>query len=366
MFQFSALLCSWRPNMNQVSGIRIKRAPFSAISFTVNFTGIIGNAAVLHIFRRKYDRDSNYRLFVLLLASFDLGMSIAHVIKEQFRLGRIYNAGVSILCPITPSAWARYSWCYLSQLSVTRKSARHSKRQSSVICAVSILAAATLNIPIPFIFGPRDLIIEDNNVSRCCILNEFHKTFLPLIHFSVLNVIVLAVVVVITIIQFKIRAVLVRQSAMKQKRMNLHQIIKTSHKTKDNNIQDKQDKHMENDEAFRLNTIASSCLASKFSQARSDTSRSKMHNEERKAAKIAITFSIITALLIICFQTLFAYQVVLATLQFIYSEDQISWHRDLFNVYIPDIVTLNGAINPFVYYFTDTKFKQEVKGLFRR
>lgn len=52
-------------------------------------------------FRRKYDRDSNYRLFVLLLASFDIGMSIAHIIKEQFRLRCIFNAGVSVLCPIT-------------------------------------------------------------------------------------------------------------------------------------------------------------------------------------------------------------------------------------------------------------------------
>lgn len=86
--------------------------------------------------------------------------------------------------------------------------------------------------------------------------------------------------------------------------------------------------------------------------------------QKRKAVKITVTFSIITALMIICFQTLFAYQVVLATLRFFYSEDQISWNRDLFNVYFNDIVTLNGAINPFVYYFTDTKFKQEVKGLF--
>lgn len=52
-------------------------------------------------FRRKYDRDSNYRLFVMLLASFDMGMSIAHVIKEQFRLRSIYDAGDSIFCPIT-------------------------------------------------------------------------------------------------------------------------------------------------------------------------------------------------------------------------------------------------------------------------
>lgn len=146
--------------------------------------------------------------------------------------------------------------------------------------------------------------------------------------------------------------------------MNLHQIINTSHTTVDNHIQDKQDKAMENEDAFRLNTIASPCSENKFNQERSDSSRPKMHDEERKAAKIAVTFSIITALLIICFQTVFAYQVVLATLRCFYSEYKISWNRDLFNVYFNDIVTLNGAINPFVYYFTDTKFKQEIKGLF--
>lgn len=366
-------MCSWRPSMDQVSRIRIKRAPFSAISFTVNFTGIIGNAAVLHIFRRKYDRNSNYRLFVLLLTLFDMGMAIAHIIKEQFRLRRIFNAGVSILCPITNYVGQSIGIGTIFMvlfITVERYKKictpfkpQFTKRQSSVICPVAILAGAILNIPIPFIFGQRDLIIEDINASRCCILNEFDKTFLPLIHFVILNVIVLAVVVGITSIQFKIRAVLVRQSAVKQKWMNLYQIINSSNATKDNDIQDKQDKHMENDEAFQLNTIASSCSASEFSQARSNTPRSKMHNEERKAAKIAIIFSIISALLIVCFQTLFAYQVVLATLRFFYSEDQISWNRDLFNVYFNDIVTLNGAINPFVYYFTDTKFKQEVKGL---
>lgn len=190
------------------------------------------------------------------------------------------------------------------------------KKQSSVFCAVVILVGAVLNIPIPFMFGPRKLIIKDVNASRCCIVNEFDKTFLSLIHFGILNVIVLAVVVVITFIQFKIRAVLVRQSAMKQKRMNLHQIINTSHTTIDNNIQDKQDKAMENEDAFRLNTIASPSSENKYNQERSDSSRPKMHDEVRKAAKIAVTFSIITALLIICFQTLFAYQVVLATLRF--------------------------------------------------
>lgn len=360
--------------MDQLSRIRIKRAPFSAISFAVNITGIIGNAALLHIFRRKYDRDSNYRLFVLLLASFDMGMSIAHVIKEQFRLRSIYDAGDSIFCPITNYvghsigigtifmvlfiAIERY------KKICTPFKPQFTKKQSSVICAAVILVGAVLNIPIPYMFGPRKLIIEDVNASRCCIVNEFDKTFLPLIHFGILNVIVLAVVVVITFIQFKIRAVLVRKSAMKQKRKNLHQIINTSHTIIDKNIQDKQDKAMENEHAFRLNTIASPCSGNNFNQERSDSSRPKMHDEERKAAKIAVTFSIITALLMICFQTLFAYQVVLATLRFFYSEDQISWNRDLFNVYFNDIVTLNGAINPFVYYFTDTKFKQEVKGLF--
>lgn len=312
--------------MDQLSRIRIKRAPFSAISFTVNITGIIGNAAVLHIFRKKYDRDSNYRLFVLLLASFDICMSIAHVIKEQFRLRSIYDAGDSIFCPITNyvghsiGIGTIFMVLFIAiercKKICTPFKPQFTKKQSSVFCAVVILVGAVLNIPIPFMFGPRKLITKDVNASRCCIVNEFDKTFLSLIHFGILNVIVLAVVVVITFIQFKIRAVLVRQSAMKQKRMNLHQIINTSHTTIDNNIQDKQDKAMENEDAFRLNTIASPSSENKYNIERSDSSRPKMHDEERKAAKIAVTFSIITALLIICFQTLFAYQVVLATLRF--------------------------------------------------
>lgn len=290
--------------MDQLSRIRIKRAPFSAISFTVNITGIIGNAALLHIFRRKYDRDSNYRLFVLLLASFDMGMSIAHVIKEQFRLRSIYDAGDSIFCPITNYVGHSIGigTIFMKKMCTPFKP-QFTKKQSSVICAAVILVGAVLNIPIPFMFGPRKLIIEDVNASRCCIVNEFDKTFLPLIHFGILNVIVLAVVVVIIFIQFKIRAVLVRKSAMEQKRQNLHQIINTSHTIIDKNIQDKQDKAMENEDAFRLNTIASPCSGNKFNQERSDSSRPKMHDEERKAAKIAVTFSIITALLIICFQT---------------------------------------------------------------
>lgn len=220
--------------MDQLSRIRIKRAPFSAISFTVNITGIIGNAAVLHIFRRKCNRDSNYRLFVLLLASFDMGMSIAHVIKEQFRLRYIFDAGDSIFCPITNYVghsigigtifMVLFIAIELYKKICTPFKPQFTKKQSSVICAAVILVGAVLNIP-------RKLIIEDVNASRCFIVNEFDKTFLPLIHFGLLNVIVLAVVVVITFIQFKIRAVLVRQSAMKQKRMNLHQIINTSHTT---------------------------------------------------------------------------------------------------------------------------------------
>lgn len=76
---------------------RLDRAPLSAFSFLFNTVCIIGNSVVLYIFRNKYKK-SNFRFFVLLLASFDMGSGIVFVMKEQFRIQRVYNGGTSAAC----------------------------------------------------------------------------------------------------------------------------------------------------------------------------------------------------------------------------------------------------------------------------
>ena len=48
--------------------------------------------------------------------------------------------------------------------------------------------------------------------------------------------------------------------------------------------------------------------------------------------------------------------------RYLHQEIQISMLYE----YFPDVVTLNAVFNPFVYHFTDSKFKSEVKVMWRR
>lgn len=365
-------------NMDQESRVIMMRVPLTVVSVVFNFCSIFGNTVVLHIFRRKYDRESNYRLFVLLLASFDMAISIFHVIKEQFRRRVVFFGGVTILCPImnyvghsigmgnifmvlfiAVERYKKICTPFQSQFTV---------RQSSVICAVAIFAGAVLNIPIFIIFGTRSLTIGGFNATRCCMIKAYDQSAIPVIHFGFLNILVLSVVIVIVIIQCKIRAVILRQSAMKKKRKNFQEITKEKFTNSFTSFSETQDTAVEFVETIQVSAITNSRSIKEYESGKEVVlkSRSKASSEENQAVRVTITFSIITALLIISFQALFMYHAVLAASRFFHTEDHISWNRDLFNIYFPDIATLNGALNPFVYYFTDIKFKREVKRMFRR
>lgn len=364
--------------MDQESRVIMMRVPLTVVSIVLNCCCIFGNTVVLHVFRRKYDRESNYRLFVLLLASFDMAISIFHVIKEQFRRRVVFFGGVSILCPImnyvghsigmgnifmvlfiAVERYKKICTPFKSQFTV---------KQSSVICAVAIFAGAILNIPIFIIFGTRSLTIGGFNATRCCMIKAYDQNVLPVIHFGILNALVLSVVIVIVVIQCKIRVVVLRQSAMKKKRKNFQEIREEKFTTSFTSSENTPDTVVEDVETMQVSAITNPRSIKKLKNGKKAAlkSRSKTSSEENQAVRVTITFSIITALLIISFQALFMYHAVLAASRFVYPEDNISWNRDLFNIYFPDIATVNGALNPFVYFFTDLKFKKEVKSMFRR
>lgn len=95
-------------------------------------------------------------------------------------------------------------------------------------------------------------------------------------------------------------------------------------------------------------------------------STKKKTSDESKAVRIAVVFCIITALLIISIQAMFMNEIILAVSRYLRPEDKISKNQDIFNVYFPDIFTLNGMLNPFIYFFVDNKFRHGVKTLCRR
>lgn len=335
--------------MDQESRVIMMRLPLTVVSIVLNCCSIFGNTVVLHIFRTKYERESNYRLFVLLLASFDIAISIFHVIKEQFRRRLVFFGGVTILCPIIN--YVGYSIGMGIMFMVlfiaierykkicTPFQSQFTVRQSSIICAVAILAGAVLNIPIFIIFGTRSLTIGGFNATRCCMIKEYDQHLLPVIHFGFLNALVLSVVIVIVVIQCKIRAVVLRQTAMKKKRRNFPRFPKetfTNLVTASNNTQDKPVGNVGKIQVSSVTNLRSMKELWTGKEVVSK-SRSKAVNEDNQAVKVTVTFSIITALLIISFQALFMYHAVLAASRFVYPEDHISWNRDLFNIYFPDI-----------------------------
>lgn len=364
--------------MDQESRVIMMRVPLTVVSVVFNVCSIFGNTAVLHIFRTKYDRESNYRLFVLLLASFDMAISILHVIKEQFRRRIVFFGGVTILCPIMNYVGHSIGMGTLFMVMFiaaerykkicTPFQSQFTVRQSSIICAVAIFAGALLNIPIIIIFGTRSLTIGGFNATRCCMIKAYDQSLLPVIHFGFLNALVLSIVTVIVVIQCKIRAVILRQSAMKKKSKNFQQFPKGTFTSPVTSFSNTQDTTVETVETIQVSSVTNSGSMKEFWNGKEvvSKSRSKALSEENQAIKVTITFSIITALLIISFQALFMYHAFLAASRLVHPDDHISWNRDLFNIYFPDICTINGALNPFVYYFTDTKFKMKVKSIFQR
>lgn len=349
--------------MNPITTGRIERAPLSAFSLFFNMMCIIGNSAVLHIFRTKYKK-SNYRFFVLLLASFDMGSGIVFGMKEQFRIQRVYHGGTSVACQvlnyvghsvgmgtvfmvlfIAVERYKKICTPFQTQFTIA---------QCVRFCVIAIIISAIFNIPTIFIFGKREFKIENINASRCCVLKRLDGTIFPILYFGSLNTVSLSVVISIIVIQLKIRAVISRQSQLK-KRMIF--TCKTKPKKAETPISCEDGNNVDNE--IKLPAITMT-IASR------EMSTKKKTSDESKAVRIAVTFCIITALLIISIQAMFMNEIILSVSRYLRPEDKISKNQDIFNVYFPDIFTLNGMLNPFIYFFVDNKFRHEVKTLCRR
>ena len=219
---------------------RLEKAPLSVISFLLNFTSIVGNLMVLHVFRTKYISRSNYRLFVLFIATFDLGTALGHVVKEVSRTVRGYNGGNNHACPITN--YIGYSTGFATLLIVlfiaierykkicTPFQKQITRTQSKAMCVVVIVIGAVLNVPIAIIYGKRTVEIETNiNATRCGILNRFDNNLLPILHFGFLNFLSLLSVIFIVVTQVKVRRVILHQTALRKRiRASTNQSAKNS------------------------------------------------------------------------------------------------------------------------------------------
>jgi hypothetical protein len=142
---------------------------------------------------------------------------------------------------------------------------------------------------------------------------------------------------VVVIFQLKIRSALIKktQSKKKMKIMNIAPVPKSGDpQTKiENGKNDKKDIRKESAE----------------------------DEEERRNRRIAITFAIVSLLLMVSFFTHTLYDGIMSIERYLFPRKEISDTIDMVQEYIPNVVIMNGVLNPLIYLFTDAQFKQELK-----
>ncbi|XP_056007191.1 orexin receptor type 2-like [Ostrea edulis] len=326
---------------------RKERAPLGAASYLFNLIGIIGNILVLHVFGTRINASSNYRVFVIFLSIVDLFTCIAHVAKEMSRMIFVYNQGnLMYICQI--SHYIGNSVGYASVLIISVIAFERYKKictpfkpqitvtHSKIICVSTVLLSFLVDVPIYLIHGRRYVLVENINATRCAIDNKYDSDLLPIVHLGFV-VAAAAIFIIITIVlQIRIRAALVKKARSKQK---MKQVVIT------------------------ISSESGQEPSGSGTPQRGSNRAKKLADDQdsERNRRIAIRFAIISMFLIVSFISQTVFQFITVTNRYFYPRRRISKLEDVVEEYLPDIVALNGILNPLVYLFTDNEFRQELK-----
>lgn len=336
------------------------RLPLGIISYFSNVVGIVGNSLVLFVFLRRYKQPSNYKFFVVYMAIQDLGTSIAHIAKEMNRMfsGDRQTYHLEIACTLS-----HYVGNSVGQGSVImavfitieryRKICTPFKKQittfqSKIMVLITLVASAVINIPMIFIIGRRNVVIDSRNATRCSVKNSHDGNPLSIYFFTFQAIQIACSIIVIIVLMSKILKRLLRQSKFKTRDGD----SKKSEKIRTIHIQSER-----SNEAGENST--------EIQNQKSGKNGLKSNSENAKNWKITRTFSIVISLLITSYATFAVLQTYLCFRRYFVYEMKITDEWDKVIEYLPDVVSFNGVLNPVVYFYTDTRFRTEVCSLFR-
>jgi hypothetical protein len=336
---------------------RKERAPLGAACYLFNVIGAIGNILVLHVFRTRITVSSNYRIFVLFLSVVDMGTCIVHIVKESGRMTLVYNQvdtsgwgeyicrtsiyighaiGFASLCFIAFIAFERYKKIctpFKPQITVT---------QSKTVCVCTVLIGFLVYFPIFLYHGDRFVLVENINATRCAVENKYDGDLLPIIHLGLMFTAAAVGIFVTIVLLIKIQLALVKKAKSKQKMKYVGRTV---------------------DPESGRGTSNSGTPQKKSKQTENESRKSADDQDAERNRRVAVRFAIISMFLIISFISHTMFQFILATRRYFFPRQRISKLEDVILEYFPDIVAVNGILNPFVYLFTDTEFKQELRNM---
>ena len=375
--------------------------PLGILSLFSNVIGTIGNAVVLFVFLRRYTESTNYKIFVVCMAFQDFGTCIAHIAKEIGRmLSRSTQAVATISCTLgqymgNSVGMAAVVMALFITVERHRKICTPFKKQitlfqAKVMCGLALIIGGIMNIPMYFITGDRLVVVETINVSRCSIKNEYDRDPLPISFLTIQALLIIFSVVFEAVLLIRIRKRLeqltrFKVAKAKSKTSNPVWITQSNEKLQNGSISNIQlegnsqssdrssiesDINKENFESPKKlsGKHAGRTPTAKFElyQTKQQTAKQskKIELENTKNRRIIRTLSVVLLLLVISYFSFSLSQIYLCYNRYFVREDSVSWSWYLTMEYASDVVTINGILNPFVYFFTDIKFHAEVLRIF--
>ncbi|XP_048755536.2 opsin Rh3-like [Ostrea edulis] len=403
---------------------RLARLPYSVLVLVLYFIGILGNSLVIHFFRRIQRKKTPSEAIILILAVCDLMTMLLFVSKEYERLRYVMDVKSEIACKITHyfgfSAGLASSF-FVSVLAIYRHQRLYKSNTSqTTITRIFIylflcsLLSVVLCLPVPFIVGLQQFQVEGFQIRRCWFAEKQVVEFLPNVYIGCLLVWTFASCFIIGFCNFKIIRVLYQSNLtlpntadrteittcnVDQTDMSMVTIEKetddvksrkcqqemndeskrttqnTEHKTRivvsqpsiedPNVIQDRDeasviDKTPEN-ETLKLPTSGGNGKI----HVSSDTKDAKDDEGEKVALSRSITYTItiliVTVTIMVCYFLFLTLYMFMAFKRTDPSFRRMSIREDAFYTYATDIVAMNAVINPFVYFFSDRKYRNMYK-----
>ena len=402
-----------------ISKERIARLPFGILVLVCYVIGITGNSHVVHVFRSVPRKKTPSEAIILTLAIFDIITNVVFIFKEYNRLMFVMFDDNEVICKVTnftgfvAGLASSFFVLVLAVYRYQRLFKRNTKESTVVVIVVKmivcVIASAVISIPVVLVIGHQRFHIDRFTMYRCWIDEDQVHEDLPTIVFMFLLILASIVCGIVTFCNIRIinalkksRSNLAKLSDRK-KRMSMKEletkldtvVIDRSEFDSQVTITDKPTSSGAHPNGPTTTTNSPGDTSTPNAPHKEDpnngmTSPAVTPNDENQASEnrdddlaptpdgsgrdedliksIAFTITI----LIVSFTIMISYILFLSLYFYVIFKRKepsfayMSIQEDTFFTYATDIVSLNAVVNPFVYFFSDKKYRSYVMALYKR
>ncbi|XP_052083613.1 thyrotropin-releasing hormone receptor-like [Mytilus californianus] len=340
----------------------LQRIPCIIYIGVLSFIGIIGNIHVLILFSRADRKPSTYTVFVIALSIVDLVACVVHMPMEILDLTKPYTFYNEVGCRLF-----RFNNAFLLMSSISilvcialeryRRVCNPMKTQMTVLtskrlCVLAMCLSLIITLPMFFLNGHHVVSLEGNGANAtgymCFINDDFHGT---LFLYSYLGFMIIVFIICSTILicaNFSISKVVFSRHA------NIRESRKLS-----------EDMRQNISTIARLDSVQSNISnSSKHVELYRNLSAGTMKTLRLSTLKTTRSLIVITGIFIIVFAPYLVLSCVIS-LDIEFKSGLSYLELTVYQIGIR-LLLINNVSNPFVYGFTDDRFKNGIQSFYCR